>query len=103
MALVVRGAVAGPGNRRAERERGADAGSGSASGGTGISPACSRSDGPGVRGRRFADVAEHGRTAAAGRSAGAVRGPAPATERRRNPAFSQLLALGAGFDRALSN
>ena len=78
-----------------EWQRGARAGSGRASGCTGISAARGDGDRSGVRGRPLADDAERGRSAAASGSARPVRGRASSTDRRRPAALSQLLALGS--------
>ena len=77
-----------------ERQRGARAGSGCASGCTGISAARGDGDRSGVRGRPLADDAEPGRSAAADGAARPVRGLASSTDRRRPAALSQLLAFG---------
>ena len=92
MALVVRGVAAEPTH---ERQCGARAGSGRASGRTRISAACGDGDRSGVRGRPLADDAEPGRSAAANGDARPVRGRASSTGRRRPAALSQLLALGS--------
>ena len=86
-----------------ERQRGARAGSGCASGCTRISAARGDGDRSRVRGRPLADDAEPGRSAAANGSARPVRGPASSTDRRRPATLSQLFALGSPLDGALSN
>ena len=83
MARVIRGVAAEPIDRRGERQCGARAGGGRASGCTGLLAARGHGDRSGVRGRPLADDAERGRPAAAGRPARPVRGRAPAAQPRR--------------------
>jgi MOSC domain-containing protein YiiM len=54
-------------------------------------------------GRPLTDPAESGWPASAGRSAGAIRGPAASAEHRSLALFSQLFALRSRLGRALSN